>query len=123
MEKVVVDQLVARISALLHEKLGMRGATLEARVRRAGRALPGRVRRAAKDLANAERMAKEPKMLLRLDPQQVSESYEICLMYLESIDERALRTKALFGFAASIIVQIILIAGVAIAVLRWRGYI
>ncbi|RLJ60462.1 hypothetical protein BCF46_0663 [Litoreibacter meonggei] len=123
MEKVVVDQLVARISALLHEKLGMRGASLEARVRRAGRALPRRVRRAAKELVNAESMAQEPKMLLRLDPQQVSAAYDTCLMYLENIDERALKTKALFGFAASVIVQVILIAAVALAVLRWRGYI
>jgi len=123
MEKVVVDQLVERISSLLHEKLGMRGGSLEARVRRAGRALPRQVRRAVKELVNAEHMAQEPKMLLRLDPQQVSAAYDTCLMYLDNIDERALKTKARFGFAASVIMQVIVIAAVAFAVLRWRGYL
>ena len=123
MEKVVVDQLVARISALLREKLGMRGNSLEARVRRAGRALPRYVRRAAKELVDAERMAQEPKMLLRLDPKQVSAAYDTCVKYLESIDEKALKAKAVVGFAARMIMQVIVIGAIALVVLRWRGYI
>ncbi|SFR56140.1 hypothetical protein [Litoreibacter janthinus] len=123
MEKVVVDQLVERISALLREKLGVRGRSLEVRTRRAGRLLPRHVRRAAQVLVNAERMAQEPKMLLRLDPQEVSGAYDICLLHLENIDEKALKTKAFFGFAARLIVQVVVIGGLTLAVLRWRGFI
>ena len=123
MDKVVIDQLVERISSLLREKLGIRGGSLEARTRRAGRTLPRRVRRAAKELVTAERMSHEPKMLLRLDPQQVSAAYDTCVKYLEKIDEKALKNKALLGFAASLIVQVIVIAAVVFAVLRWRGYV
>lgn len=123
MEKVVVEQLVGRIFALLREKLGIRGGTLEARVRRAGRALPRNVRQAAKALVNAERMSQEPKMLLRLDPQGVSAAYDVCVTHLEGIDEKALKTKAFFGFAATVIVQVLVVGAIALAVLRWRGYL
>ena len=123
MDKAVIDQLLERISSLLREKLGIRGNSLEERVRHAGRTLPRYVRRAAAELVNAERMAQQPKMLLRLDPQQVSAAYHTCVTYLEGIDERALKNKALFGFAASVIVQVFVIAALALAVFWWRGYI
>lgn len=123
MEKVVVEQLVERVCTLLREKLGIRGGSLEAQVRRAGRALPRNIRHAAKDLVNAERMARDPKMLLRLDPQQVSAAYDTCVLHLEGIDHQALKSKARFGFAATIIVQVFVIAAVALAVLRWRGFL
>ncbi|EPX80899.1 hypothetical protein thalar_01121 [Litoreibacter arenae DSM 19593] len=120
---MVVDQLAERISALLREKLGIRGPSLEAQTRRAGRTLPRHVRRAALALADAERMAQAPTMRLRLDPGQVSAAYDTCLRYLEGVDEKALKSKAFFGFASTVIVQIVVVAGVAITVLRWRGYI
>lgn len=123
MEKVVVEQLVERVFVLLREKLGMRGGSLEVRVRRAGRSLPRQVRLAAQELVNAERMSKEPKMLLRLDPQRVSTAYSVCIAHLEAIDEKAVKVKAAFGFAASLIVQVLVIGGIALAVLRWRGFL
>lgn len=123
MEKVVVDQLVRRISGLLLEKLDMKGRSLEIQVRRAGRILPSSVRRAAEILISAEQMACEPKMLLRLDPDQVSTAYEICLTHLESVNPQALKSKARFGFASAVIIQLVLVFGATVAVLRWRGFI
>jgi len=123
MEKVVVEQLVERVFVLLREKLGVRGGSLEARVRRAGRMLPRHVRLAARELVNADQMAQEPKMLLRLDPSRVSAAYSTCSNYLEGIDEKALKSKAVFGFAATLIVQLLVIGGVALAVMRWRGFL
>jgi len=123
MEKVVVEQLVERVFVLLREKLGVRGGSLEARVRRAGRMLPRHVRLAARELVNADQMAQEPKMLLRLDPSRVSAAYSTCSNYLEGIDEKVLKSKAVFGFAATLIVQLLVIGGVALAVMRWRGFL
>ncbi|MEP3347830.1 MAG: hypothetical protein ABJN34_02360 [Litoreibacter sp.] len=123
MEKVVVEQLIERVSALLREKLGIRGVSLEARVRRAGRSLPRHVRHAAKELVNAESMSHDPLMLRRLDGMRISAAYDICVKHLDGIDEKANKSKAVFGFAATFIVQIFVIAGIAIAVMKWRGLI
>ena len=123
MEKVVVEQLAERISALLREKLGARGSSLEARVQWAGRGLPRRVRQAAMELVNAERMAQDPKMRLRLDPQQVSAAYNTCLTHLDAIDAKAMKAKRIFGFLATLIIQIVLIGAAAVALLRWRGFL
>lgn len=122
MEKVVVEQLVERVFTLLREKLGVRGGSLEARVRRAGRILPRHVRVAARELVSADQMAQEPKMLLRLDPSRVSAAYETCTNHLEGIDEKALKSKAIFEFAATVIVQVLVIGAIALAVLHWRGF-
>lgn len=123
MEKITVDQLVERIYGLLGEKLGVTGRTLEARVRRAGRVLPRFVRQAAKELVSADQMSRAPKMLLRIDSGQVSAAYATCLKHLEAIDQNGLRSQARFSLAATIIVQICLVAAVLLTVLRWRGFV
>ncbi len=96
---------------------------MEAQLRRAGRALPRNVRQAAKDMVDAERMSQEPKMLRHLDSQRVSAAYDICVVHLDGIDGKALKIKALFGFGATVIVQLAVIGAVFVAVLHWRGYI
>lgn len=123
MEKAEVDQMLEEVSTLLSDRLGVRGTTLETRVRRAGRSLPAPVRRAAADLIRAEQMAEAPVMLRRLDPAQMEAARDICLRHLGGIDVAASRSKARYGVAASIIVQLCLVMGVTLSVLNWRGFL
>lgn len=123
MEKSDVDLFVDRIHELLGEKLRVTGRTLEVRARRAGRALPRPVRHAAEDLVRANQMSQEPKMLIKIDPEQVSAAYATCVDHLEGIDEKAQRSQARFSLAATIIMQICFVSAVSLAVLRWRGFV
>jgi len=123
MDKADIDQRVEQINALLGEKLGVTGRSLEVRVRRAGRGLPRTVRLAAQDLVQAEQMSQEPKMLRYLDDTQVEAAYAACLEHLEAIDERALRSQARFALAATLTVQVFVVAAALLAVLRWRGFV
>lgn len=123
MEKSTIDQFVERIHALLGETLGITGRSLEKRVRRAGRSLPKPVRLAAEELVAAQRMSQEPKLLMKLDADQVTAAFETCKTHLEQIDSAALRAQARFSLAATVIVQMFAVAAALLAVLRWRGFV
>lgn len=123
MEPSVVDTNVARIFALLGEKLGARGRSLEARVAHARRELPRRVRHAAAELIRAEQMARDPKICLRLDPVAVRTAYTTCVEHLESIDVGARKSKARFDFAAAAILQLGVVAAATVGLLNWRGFL
>ncbi|WP_146174174.1 hypothetical protein [Litoreibacter ponti] len=119
----MVDAYVARIFALLGEKLGVRGRTLERRVSRAGRMLPRQIRRAAAELVQADEMAQDPRMCLRLDPEVVHAAYSTCCDYLEAIDVGARKSKARFDFAAGLIVRVGVVCAATLGILTWRGFL
>lgn len=123
MDQTTVRQLVARIFQLLGEKLGARGADLETRVGRAGRKLPRRVRSAAEALITAEKLSKDPRLSLQLDPNHTSAAYAQCLDYLDRINPTADRSKLRYGIAATVAGQLLLVTAAAVMILRWRGYI
>lgn len=60
MSAVTITQMADRVSALIEERLGVRGRGLEDKIRKAGRRLPKRVREAASYLAEAGQMAQIP---------------------------------------------------------------
>ncbi|GFE63487.1 hypothetical protein [Litoreibacter roseus] len=123
MDPTTVNQLAQRIFELLGERLGARGSTLEKRVRHAGRLLPRRVRQAAKTLVDAEKMAQNQTLAMRLDPQQISGAYDRCIDYLDNIDPAARRSQARFNMAATLAFQVLAVGLLLAIVLRWRGYL
>ena len=123
MEQGVVSQLVIQIYDLMGEKLRVKGANLKTRVKKAGRLLPKSVRRAAGELIEAHDMAENPVLATRLDPEAVSKAHKTCLRYLNEIDPKAAKSRARYNFAALISAQFLLIVGVAIAFMQWRGLI
>lgn len=123
MDQSAVRQLVARISQLLGDKFGARGADLETRVSRVGRKLPRRIRAAAHDLITADKLSKDPRLSLQLDPQHTSSAYAQCLDYLIKIDNSASRSRARYGLAATVAGQLLLVAVATVYLLRSRGYL
>ncbi len=123
MDQTTVRQLVARIFQLLGEKLGARGADLETRVGRAGRKLPRRVRAAAQALVTADKLSRDPRLSLQLDPNHTSEAYAQCVNYLDRINPAANRSKLGYGLAATVAGQLLIVTAAAVMLLRWRGYI
>lgn len=123
MNQLVVDQLADRISTLLGQKLNVRGVSLERRFRRAGRAVPRRARRPIRTLIEAQQMAQNPQMAMRIDKDHLSKAYDIALRELSAIDEQSERARRRINLAALVALQILLIGGILVAVLRWRGFI
>lgn len=123
MEKVVVDQLAQRIFALLGEQIGPRGKTLEARFRKLGRLVPKRARDPIRTLIEAQKMAENPNLAMRVDPDAVSVAYDQALDALKQLDAAAEKSRKRFNLAALISLQVILVTVVFVAVMRWRGFL
>ncbi len=123
MSAVTIIQMTDRVAALLEERLGVRGRTLQDKVRKAGRRLPKKVRAAADYLADAQAMAQNPKLLVRLDEGEVADAYDICLRHLGGVNRGERRKTALVGAVASAAFGMLVVVLLAIGVAYWRGLI
>ena len=121
MSAVTIIQMADRVSALMEERLSVRGRTLAEKVRKAGRRLPRKVREAASYLAKAAEMAQNPKLLVRVDESDVAAAYDICLRHLAPLGAGARRRGLLMSVAAQVVFGLIVVAGAAVLVMRWRG--
>jgi hypothetical protein len=123
MSAATITQMADRVSALLEQKLGVRGATLQAKVAKAGRRLPRRVREAAGYLADAVEMAQNPKLLVRVDESVVAEAFDVCVRHLGAADRAERRKGMLVGMAASAAFSVLMVAVLVMGFLYWRGMI
>ena len=115
------DTPATRASALLEERLGLRGPDLERQLRKAGRRLPRRIRRDGETIVMAERFAAHPKMARRIDLDALARAEGRLTEHLEAIDPREARITRLINLGALIAAQILLIGIAVVAVLAWRG--
>lgn len=123
MGAVTIGQMADRISALMEERLRIRGRGLAEKLAKGRRALPRRVHAAGETLAQAALMSQNPKLLLQIDEQQVAEAYDICLRHLGPLGRSDRRKGVLLNMAASIAFSLLVLAGLVIGVLVWRGFL
>ncbi|MGL6211472.1 MAG: hypothetical protein ACRC14_16745 [Paracoccaceae bacterium] len=123
MSAVTTQQMVDRVAVLFEQKLRVRGATLADKVRKAGRRLPKKVRLAAEALAQAGQMAGNPRLMHQIDPGVVADAYDTCVRHLGGMDLADRRRGMLVGIAGSIAFSLLVVAGLLVAVLWWRGLI
>lgn len=123
MSVVTVQQMADRVSALLGEKLRVRGDTLDARLRKAGRRLPRRVRQAGAVLVQATQMVRNPKLMHLVDDAVVAAAYDTCLRHLNTVNPNKARMDLLVGIAAHIAFSLLVVAILVIVTLYWRGLI
>lgn len=118
-----ITAATAETSALMGERLGLRGATLAQRVARAGRMLPRRIRRDARYLAEAEGMASHPRLARLVDPDRFDAAQGALAAYLTTIDPSERRMTRIIGITAVIVFDLLVIALLVVVVLRWRGFV
>lgn len=123
MSAISIQQMADRVAKLMDERLGAGGKTLSDKLKKAGRHLPRKVRSAADVLANAASMAQNPKLLLQIDHDAVSSAYDACVKHLMTVNPNKRRMDRLVGIAASVAFSVLAVVVLAIAVLRWRGFI
>lgn len=111
------------VRAGLHSKLRVRGATLEAQVRRAGRRLPRRIRSDATYLARAVALAANPKLVRMVDIAKAQQAHRNVLAYLDTVDVGAQRRTAALNILAAIMFAL-LVTGVLLLCVLWiRGFV
>jgi hypothetical protein len=111
------------LRASFAERLGLRGKDFAAVVRRAGRRIPRRLRPAAARLAEAERMAGNPRLARLVDAASVEAAARDLADWLETQDPRERRRTAIINTSALIAFYILVTGLLVIAVLVWRGIV
>jgi hypothetical protein len=123
MGAVSIQQMAERVSALLTERMHIKGRDLPEKVHRAGRRLPRKVRTAAKELAAAMEQSYNPKLLLQINEEAVAKNYDICQKYLSDMNKGQKLRGALLGLSSSILFSLLAVAALLIGVLIWRGFL
>ncbi len=118
-----VQTQIAETILLLRKKLGVRGKTLAASVRRVKRRLPRRVYAQAMTLANAEQMAEHPKLRMILDtPGLIKASHDV-QTHLRAIDLADRRWGWFLGMLGGLTFNLLVLAVLVLLFLWWRGLI
>ena len=123
MSAVTIQQMADRVAGLMEEKLRVGGKGLAVKVRRAGRRLPKQVRIAAAALIQATQMAQSARLMHQIDDELVAEAYDICVRHLGGVDIADRRKGLIVGIAASIAFSLLVVSGLVLAVVWWRGLI
>lgn len=123
MSAVTIQQMAERITALMEQRLRIKGKDLHEKLRKGGRVLPRRVRAAAEQLADAAERSQNPKLLLQIDEAQVTTAYDVCSKHLGKIDAGYRRTSSVLRQASSMVISLIAVALIVAGVLYWRGYL
>ncbi len=109
------------LADLLHRKMGVGGRGLEARLRRARRRLPRRIRREAELFAEAARLQANPRLARMADPERLDAAFRAVESYLDGIDRWQRRKDAALALLSVNAFNLLVLAALLVAFLRWRG--
>ncbi|HGG06612.1 MAG TPA: hypothetical protein ENK28_14230 [Aliiroseovarius sp.] len=112
-----------RLAHLIEEKLDTRGKGLEAKVRRAGRNLPKFIRAEAGLLIEALKVEAHPKLARQIDEARLEQAYANVERYLKGLDPWARRRGVVLNWLAGNALNLLIVAALTVAVLRWRGFL
>ncbi|WP_231582099.1 hypothetical protein [Puniceibacterium sp. IMCC21224] len=118
-----VQRQAKRLEALLAERFGAREGDLSQRLARVGRGLPGSVRRDAGLVAEAARMAGNPKLAHRADPRAVAAAFARAEAQLKRVDVADRRKGRILSVLGTLAFNLLLAAGGLLALLIARGFL
>lgn len=122
MGAMTMIQMAERVSALLEERLKVRGRSLSEKVRKAGGRLPRKVRKAAALLGQVGDMAQNPKLLGRVDEAEVARAFDTCMRHFSKASSDG-KKSAVAGVVASIGFAIFTVILLVLGVIYWRGLV
>ena len=111
------------LRVLMAKRLGLKRGSLSRRVAKAGRMLPAGVRNEIAFVAEAEQMARNPKLALRLDANATKSAYDRASTHLKAIDVVDRRKGIALSVLGSMAFNFLAAITLFIVVLRWRGLI
>jgi hypothetical protein len=114
---------VDEVSALLAERLRVRGRTLEIQLRRAGRLLPRALQREGSYLVQANLLTQNPKLARMIDAAKAEAAHRNLVAHLKSIDAGAARRGKLLNLTALIAFNLLLVSGLLLWWMVAQGYV
>lgn len=123
MSAVSIQQMADRVADLLQSRLRLRGNGLSEKLQRGGRVLPRGVRKAAQALAVAAKQAENPRLMMQLDLEKVAADYDLCVRHLNGLGARDRRIGMMLDFGARLALIVLMVGGLLLAVLYWRGFL
>ena len=111
------------IRRLLETQLRVRGATLAKQVQRAGRQLPRKIRTEAAFLVQANMLVQNPKLARMISPDRTQKAAETITTYLRGIDPYDRRKGRILNIAGILAFNLLLVGGLVVVVLVWRGIV
>lgn len=123
MSAVSIQQMADRVADLLQSRLRLRGNGLSEKLQRGGRVLPRGVRKAAQALADAATQAENPRLMMQLDLEKVAADYDLCVRHLNGLGARDRRIGMMLDFGARLALIVLVVGGLLLAVLYWRGFL
>lgn len=117
-----VRQMTEEVAGLMEQRLGVRGADAADKLQRGRRRLPRKLRGAAALLADAAAMSSNPKLAPRLQSPRLTRAHHALVHHLAPMGRSTRRRGVLRDMASSAAFSLFMVAGLAVAVLAWRGY-
>lgn len=111
------------LAQLMEQKLGIRGTGFEAKLARAGRRLPRALRAEAEYLTLALRMQQNPRLVRQIDWPRIDRGEAALERYLQGIDAFDRRKGLVVSWLAGNALNLIIVAGLVLAMLVWRRLI
>lgn len=118
-----LQKQAGEISALMAERLRVRGTSLDAQLRKAGRQLPKAVRRDGAYLAQAATLARNPKLARMVDETRADRAHERVVQYLLTVDPIDRLKGRVLGVLGAISTVVIVTFIAVVYVLVQRGYV
>lgn len=117
------EERADHIATMIGTHLGIRGKSLDIKLRKAGRQLPRDIRRHGDNLVRSVQLQTSPKMARMVDEESVISSYNICEKFLSDIDLMDRRKAQAISFLSTNAMNMLVVAGLLVTVLVWRGYL
>ena len=118
-----LDAKAEALAQLMEDRLGLRGDGFAAKLKRAGRRLPRRIRRDGAVIVEALALQAHPKLSRRVDEAQLARAVTHLDRFLRSIDPWERRKGAMLNWLAGLAFSLLVVAGLVVVVLRWRGLV
>ncbi|MCK8482760.1 hypothetical protein MUY21_01805 [Aliiroseovarius sp. S2029] len=112
-----------RLAQLLEQRLDIRGAGFETKLRRAGRLLPRHLRRDGDRLVEAMRLAQHPRLGRQLDQVRLEKAANAIEHYLLNFDAWDRRRGIAVSVSTSILTNILIVIALGLCLALWRGLI
>lgn len=110
-----------QVAREMGRKLGLRGRDLAAKLRRSRGMLPGHVKAEAMILADAARKGRDPRLQAQIDLGRASRAHLQCMAWLRTVNPRERRWNRFLDWAASLALQLLILAGAMVVLIRWLG--
>ena len=111
------------LARLIEEKLDVRGHGLEAKLRRAGRLLPKHIRAEAAYLVAALKLQDSPKLARQIDEARLRRGLADVERYLRALNPWERRRDIALNWLALVAFSLLVVAGLVLTILVWRGYL